>query len=137
MGPGGHLGIVLEVAGNIGVEDGRRTCTQPAHAEDEKIHGIRDQRQADDDLEGAWPQQQPDARDHGEPHVQRVGRMRGPGGELREPRGHGGADEEPRGQRERGAARTGARVLPRGIRQLRDPNLEIVDLHVSYQILQH
>ena len=41
---------------------GGAPTVQPAHGEDEQVHGVAQQREAEDDLEGARPQEQPDAR---------------------------------------------------------------------------
>src|SRR3989344_4570842 len=61
----GHgVGIVGQVLRHPGLQHGLlvNRQAQAAHAEDERVDGVRQQRQAHDDREGAGPQQQPYAR---------------------------------------------------------------------------
>ena len=49
-------------------DDRRKPLAHPAHHEDKEVDGVGKQRQSDDDLEGARPQEQPDPgpREHGD-----------------------------------------------------------------------
>src|SRR3546814_1016537 len=53
--------VLRRVAGGAGRQDRRLPDTQAPGAEDEQVDRVRDERQADDDLVGPGPQQQPDA----------------------------------------------------------------------------
>src|SRR5690606_6900171 len=58
-----RISIVRQVAPTLhAVQHRGRADAQAAHAEDEEVHGIGKQRQPDDELVGAWTQDQPDAR---------------------------------------------------------------------------
>ena len=56
-----RVGVQGEVARHAALEHGCRTRAEPAGREDEQVDGVGQQREADDHLEGARPQQQPDA----------------------------------------------------------------------------
>src|SRR5690242_12075609 len=43
-------------------DDRRAPRLQPAHAENEEVHGVREERESHQNLEGARPQHEPDAR---------------------------------------------------------------------------
>src|SRR5690606_32509374 len=56
---GNRVGIVGRGVG--AVQNRRGEAFEPAHAEDEQVDRVGEQRQPDDDLKAAWPQQQPHA----------------------------------------------------------------------------
>ena len=57
-----RIGVLRGIAGRARRQDGSGSGTQPPHRDDEEIDRIGEQRQADDHLKCAWPQDQPHAR---------------------------------------------------------------------------
>src|SRR5690606_9734943 len=56
-----RVGVAGEMAGRAGFEDRRHAGPEAARAEDEQVHRVGDEREPDDHLEGARPEQQPHA----------------------------------------------------------------------------